>query len=111
MSEIVSKDAFLKGHLPELDVEVPEIGTIRIRGLSRSESLRSVDFESAEREAQVLAWGILEPPLTADEAQTWRDNVTPAVANAVIHEILMLSGMLDPPKAVRDAKRSFPEGQ
>jgi len=105
----VSKDAFLKGHLPEADIEVPEIGVIRIRGLSRSESLRTVDMDSDVREAQVLAWGIIEPALTVEDAETWRSNATGGVVAAVVHEILLLSGMIDPPKAVVAAKRSFQE--
>lgn len=107
---IISKEVFLKGHLPEDTIEVPEIGTIRIRALSRAEALASTELVAGEREAQVLAWGLADPAITKEEAQQWRETTMPGVVNAVAYEILVLSGMTESSAVVvRAAKTSFQE--
>lgn len=107
---VISKEVFLKGHLPEDTIEVPEIGTVRIRALSRAEALSSTELPSGEREAQVLAWGIVDPAITVEEAQQWRESATPGIVNGLAYEILVLSGMTESSSvAVRVAKASFQE--
>jgi hypothetical protein len=105
---VITKEVLLKGHLPEETVEVPEIGTIRIRALSRAEALSSTLLADDEREAQVLAWGIVDPVITKEEAQRWRETTIPGLVNAVAYEILVLSGMTETAAVVvRAAKTSF----
>lgn len=106
---VITKEALLKAGLPEADFEIPDTGTVRVRGMSRAEVLEFVELEREPREVHALVRGMVDPALTEDEVQTWRSNTTSAVIKAVTDEILRLSGMLGDP--VKEAKRSFPEGQ
>lgn len=110
MSEfIISKEAFLKTSLPEGTVDVPGIGTVRIRGLSRSEVMIAGERDKTGWEVALLALGIVEPELTEDEVRAWRETTTTRVVNTVTEAVLGLSGMLR--TSLGEAKATFPEGQ
>lgn len=106
---IISKDVLLKAQLPESTVDVPGVGRMRVRGLSRMEVLLARDRDRAGWEASLLTAGLVEPALTEDEVNIWREGATTDVVNTVVEAILGLSGMLK--KAVEEAKTSFPEKQ
>jgi hypothetical protein len=118
MSEgpIVAKETLLKSHLPEGTVDLPGIGTVRIRGLSRAEVLAVAAMEPADREIRSISYGLVDPALNEDEAAAWRSNVTSDVVRILNEEVLRLSGMLvdatgETRPATEIAKRSFQEGQ
>lgn len=108
MGEDVSfKERLLKSRLPEAEVEIPDVGTVRVRGLSRSEVLQMKKFgEDADAaELFVMACGTVDPVLTEDEVQQWRSGAPAGELEAPVNRILELSGLL--PAARREAEKPF----
>lgn len=99
-------------NLPQDDVEVLGIGTVRVRALSRAEALRLENAGSgATREAQILSWGIVDPVLTVAEVNQWLANSPAGQAQDVSIRIAQLSGMLeeDAPKAAYKSDGDRPD--
>lgn len=95
----MDKALLFKSRLPEGDVEVPGVGTVRVRGLSRAEAYALQEAEQQPdvlaRERVVVALCMVSPPLTEDEVGEWQ-KVSPAgELEAVSDKIGELSGMLD----------------
>jgi hypothetical protein len=75
---MIKSDLF-EWRLPKDEVEIPGVGTITVRGLSRIEMLHAgrgePDPETMER--RMLAIAMVDPPLTESEAGDWQ-NISPA---------------------------------
>lgn len=90
----MDKDTFLKPRLPEREVEIPGVGTVRVRGLSRAEilSARALSGEDAT-ERFILLVALVDPQLTADEVVQWHGSATTAEMSLVLSAIKDLSGL------------------
>jgi hypothetical protein len=75
---MIKSDLF-EWRLPKDEVEIPGVGTITVRGLSRIEMLHAgrgePDPETMER--RMLAIAMVNPRLTETEAGDWQ-NISPA---------------------------------
>lgn len=91
----MDKAAFLQRRLPERDVEVPGVGTVRVRGLSRAEALecQKVAGDAGALERKALAFGLVEPALSEDEAAGWYGSATFAELEPILSAIQELSGL------------------
>lgn len=80
--------------MPEADVEVPSMGTVRVRGLSRDEVLAVQEARTtAQLERRILALGMVDPPLSEGEAGAWQ-RISPAgEIEPVADRIRELSGL------------------
>jgi hypothetical protein len=117
----VDKSILLKSRLPEADVDIPGVGTIRVRGLSRAEVLltrKATDDEHVDGprvltlERKMLAAAMIDPKLTEDEVGQWQRASGAGELHPVILKIQELSGLLeDSEKAAHksDADRPGPE--
>jgi hypothetical protein len=80
--------------LPEDDVEVPSMGTVRVRGLSREEvfeTQKARDTQAHER--KILRLGMVDPTMTEGQAALWQ-KVSPAgEIEPVVDKIRALSGL------------------
>jgi hypothetical protein len=80
--------------LPEDDVEVASMGTVRVRGLSREEvfeTQKAKDTQAHER--KILRLGMVDPPMTEGQAALWQ-KVSPAgEIEPVVDKIRALSGL------------------
>lgn len=105
----MDKDRLLKPRLGERTVALDGVGELRVRGLSRTETIRLKDFVGREDEGEVwmLALTVVDPPLTEDEVRVWRDNAGPGELEAVVETISELSGL---GQKDRDAMARFPGG-
>jgi hypothetical protein len=67
------------GRLPEDDVQLPGVGTVRVRGLTRKELLElRVDVDKGlSIEQRMLAFGMVDPALSPEEAVVWQQ-ISPA---------------------------------
>ena len=91
----VDKELLFKPRLPEADIEVPGIGTVRVRGLSRIEAIHVNEASGTEAiERRIIALGMVDPPLTEAEAGRWQKAATGGELDAVSTKIGELSGML-----------------
>jgi hypothetical protein len=92
----VDKDTLLKPRLPEADVDIPGVGTVRVRGLSRYEVLLAQKEQPkgvVAYERVMLRFGMVDPALTEDEATQWQKASPAGELEPVTRQIAALSGM------------------
>lgn len=93
----VSKEQLLAARLPEEDIDIPGIGTVRVRALSRAEvrdELNMVDrSEPGAWEALWLSMSLVEPTLTPEEAAQWRAGATALELEFVANKLGELSAL------------------
>jgi hypothetical protein len=74
MDEQDIKAALFTVSLPVEDYELPDVGTIKIRGLSRREAVRLDNApDAAARDVIIFRAGIVEPALTENEIRRMMD--------------------------------------
>lgn len=91
----------LASRLPEDTVDVPGVGKVTVRGLSRKEvgtaitAARSEDGEldSDTLEIAYLAMAMVDPTFTQEEADLWHSTAGMAQIQPVIDKISELSGL------------------
>lgn len=92
----VDKAALFAPRLPEADVDVPGLGTVRVRGLSRAEGMRIKDMKGTEAvERAIIAMGMVDPVLTEAEVGQWMKAAPAAEVEPVSLRIAELSGLLE----------------
>lgn len=94
----MDKAALLKKRLPERDVEIPGVGVVRVRGLTRAEALdvQKVDQKDpGALERKVLHLGLVDPPLSEAEVQEWYDAAPAGEIDPVTAAIQELSGLAE----------------
>lgn len=104
----VDKKQLFKARLPEEEVDVPGVGTVRVRALSRAEAmkLRKLASSSVEViERKMLALALVDPVLTEDEVGQWQEASTAGELEAVSNKVSELSGMTD--GAAKEAYKEF----
>ncbi|TDB71804.1 hypothetical protein E1211_15225 [Micromonospora sp. 15K316] len=103
----IDKAALLRPRCPEQDVDLPGVGTVRVRGLTRAEVLdigrRANDGENTE--ASALALAMVDPKLTEDEVRQWTEVATFGELEALNHVINKLSGIAG--RADKEAYKSL----
>lgn len=114
------KARLLKPRLPEAEVEVPGIGAVRVRGLSRNEQLRAVKQGDIEAngmpnmtrveaiERRMLVMALVDPVLTEDEVAQWQRAAPAGELEPVTQMITKLSGMEQ--GAEKEVVKSFRSG-
>jgi hypothetical protein len=77
------------------EVEVPGVGTVTIRPLTRAEALSMQDIEMRAdvMEQKLLALAMVEPSLTEDEVAEWQANSPAGLMHDVMLRIIEISGM------------------
>lgn len=103
------KERLFKPRLPESEVEVPGIGTVRVRGLSRAEVMvmrKATDTEQLDGpralviERKMIAAGMVDPILTESEVGRWQAASAAGELEPVTARITELSGLAeDAPKS------------
>lgn len=102
----VDKDLLFKPRLPESDVEIPGVGTVRVRGLSRIEAIHVQEAKGTEAtERRILALGMVDPALTEAEAGQWQRASAAGEIETVTARIAELSGMA--PESPKQVYREF----
>lgn len=101
----MDKALLFKPRLPEDDVDVPGIGIVRVRGLSRIEAMHVQAAKGVEAtERRILALGMVDPTLTEAEAGQWQKASTAGEIEPVANRIAELSGIApgSPKQAYKD---------
>jgi hypothetical protein len=91
----VSKADLLKKRFGVEDVEIPGVGTVQVRPLSRAEALEveGKEMSAAEMDRKLLAFGLVEPKLTEDEVAELQANTPAGLMQPVVKAIVRMSGM------------------
>lgn len=102
----MDKAALIARRIPERDVVIPGVGTVRVRGLTRAEALlvrHDVDGE-VEKERMILALTMLDPPMTVEDASAWQDGSPAGEIEPITDVVMELSGMVSgsAKRAVKD---------
>lgn len=82
--------------MPEADVDVPGIGTVRVRGMNRDETMavgKIVDH--AQRDHHIIAIGMVDPRMSVSEVREWATVATGGELEAVSRRIGELSGLIE----------------
>jgi len=93
----VAKELLLKARVPEAWVEIPGVGSVRVRGLSRGEvfvlqkTQNKKDVAGYER--KLIAAAMVEPRLTELEVQAWQEASPAGELHPVGAKIRELSGL------------------
>lgn len=92
---MLDKQALLKARFGEKVVEIPGVGEVRVRALSRGEALqiKGKEQDVAAIEQWVLSRAMVDPPMSEDDVKAWQDNSPAGELQVVFDEILKLSGM------------------
>jgi len=102
----MDKELLFKPRLPEADVDVPGVGTVRVRGLSRAEAMHVQDAKGTEaRERRLVALGMVDPELTEAEVGRWQKASAAAEMEPVTDRITELSGLAD--ESAKEAVKEF----
>lgn len=92
----MDKAQLFEPRLPEADVELPGVGTIRVRGLNRGEGLALQKIEDlGERDRHMIAMGVIDPQLSVSEVKRWSEAAPVGELERVSDAIARLSGMLE----------------
>lgn len=91
----IDKAALLKARSDQKDVEIPGVGTVRIRSLTRAEALALQGKETpvSEIEQKLLSAALVDPKLTEDEVRQWQEASPAGELEPIMEAILDLSGM------------------
>lgn len=92
----VDKERLLKPRVPEGEVELEGLGTVRVRGLSRGEVFMVQQMKgTAAVERKILALGVVDPALTESEAGQWQEASPAGELEPVVQKIQELSGLAE----------------
>lgn len=92
----MDKSKLLGQGLPEEDLEIEGVGTIRIRALSRYEIMvagKANPDDVLAMEQQMLSIAVLDPKLTEKEVAQWQKSSPLGQVQEVIQAINRLSGV------------------
>lgn len=108
----MDKEVLFAPRLAEEDLEIPGIGTVRVRGLSRAEAMKMQNCGSVEaQERLMISLGVVEPKLTEAEAGRWQKAAPAGELQPVSEAIGRLSGLVvdgdkEAYKSLRDGSES-----
>jgi hypothetical protein len=92
----MDKELLFKSRVPEGEIELSGIGTIRVRGLTRAEAFLLQQLNNTEIiERRMIAITMVDPPLTESEVGKWQKASSAGELEAVTSKIQQLSGMGD----------------
>lgn len=75
-------------------VEIPGVGTVAVRGLSRLEFLRAQKIDDPiKQERFLLSVAMTDPVMTEDDVAAWQRSSDPMEINVVAMKINELSGI------------------
>lgn len=104
----MDKGALFKARLPEDVVDVPGIGAVRVRGLSRIDLLtihRADTSAPGAFERMLLARAMIDPELTEEEVGQWQEASSPHEIEAVASVVTRLSALHK--DAAKDVYKEF----
>src|SRR5688572_30491197 len=92
---MIDKATLLKARLAEQEVDIPGVGTVRVRALSRAEALevQGLGGDVAAIERKILALGMVDPPLTDAEVGEWYAAAPAGELEPVCQAIVAMSGL------------------
>lgn len=77
------------------EVELPGLGTVKVRPLTRAEAMkiRGVELSVDEMERKLLALAMVDPKMTEEQVGRWQDVSPAGELQPVAEAIVRISGM------------------
>lgn len=92
----MDKELLFKPRVTEAEVEIPGVGTVRVRGLTRGQVFAMQQKEgTAAQERVMLAFGMVDPQVTEAEAGRWQEASPAGELEPVTLRIQELSGLAE----------------
>lgn len=93
----MDKALLKKARLAEEDVELPGVGVIRVRALSRAEALRVTDTEMpvTRMEQLLLSMAMVDPEMSEQDVAEWQAAASAGELEPVTEVIKRLSGLAE----------------
>lgn len=93
--ERATKAALTTPHLQTEEVEIPGVGAVVLRGLSRWETVELQGLESNRQwqDTKALLYGLVDPPMDEHEIVAWRKAGGNGEVEAIARKINTLSGI------------------
>jgi hypothetical protein len=103
----LDRDALLAERFGVEDVEIPGVGTVQVRPLSRAEALeiQGVELPAAVMEQRLISKAMVSPKLSEEDVATWQRNSAAGEMEPIGEAIMRLSGMK--PESAKDAVKTF----
>lgn len=102
----MDKELLFKPRLPEEPVDIPGVGTVRVRGLNRIEAMHVQAANGPEAtERRIMALGMVDPVMTEAEVGRWQKASAAGEIERVSTRIAVLSGMA--PDSAKAAVKEF----
>lgn len=103
----LDKAVLFTPRLDEEDVDVADLGSVRIRSLSRAEvlSIRGKTLPVDEMERKLLSLALISPPLTEDEVGQWQAASSAGELEPITKAVMRLSGLEE--AAAKEAVQRF----
>lgn len=92
----LDKSQLLERSFSVSEVEIPGVGTVKARGLTRGEvnvlmGMKDIDQNTFDR--FVLSRALVEPKMTENDVKAWQDVALPNEIGNVIEAVMKLSGL------------------
>jgi predicted transcriptional regulator len=93
----MDKALLKKARLAEEDVDLPGVGVIRVRALSRAEALRVTDTEMpvTRMEQLLLSMAMVDPEMSEQDVAEWQSAASAGELEPVTEVIKRLSGLAE----------------
>lgn len=107
---MMDKAKLFERRIPEADVTIDDLGTFRIRGLTRGEAMAVADTPggTAAKERLIVSLGCIDPVLSIQDVKRWQENSLPEELELLTTAIASLSKML--PEDAKEETVRFPDG-
>lgn len=91
----MDKSLLKKSRIVEELVEIPDVGTVRVRALNRTQAhaVQGVEMSNVEAEKLLLSLALVDPVMTPEEVEEWQNNSSAGEIMPVVNTILRISGM------------------
>lgn len=92
----IDKETLLKRRFGVEEVEIPGVGTVEVRPLSRAEALQLQDkgeMSVLEMERLLVSLAMVSPQLSEDEVGVWQENSPAGELQPIAEVITRISGM------------------
>lgn len=94
MSTVASKAGLLARRLGDGEHEVPGVGVLKIRGLSRAEVLEVQKLtDIAQSDRRMISLAVVEPKLTEADVKVWQENSGASEIEDLTKAVAALSGL------------------
>lgn len=107
MTTAVTKEDLLKKRFGVEDFEIPGVGLVKIKPLSRAEamSVQGTEIPVIELERYILSKALVEPKMTEADVQAWQESSPAGELEPLLDRVVEISGMKK--AASKEAVKSF----